>query len=69
MNELVFIVEQESDGGYVAEAVGESIVTQGDDWNELRANVRDAVESYFFDSKTRVSIRLHMVRDEVLAPA
>jgi hypothetical protein len=36
MRELVFLVTQDADGGYVAEALGESIFTQGDTWNELR---------------------------------
>jgi len=40
MNELVFTITQEADGGCVAEALGESIVTQADTWEELRANVR-----------------------------
>ena len=49
MHELVFEVSQESDGGFVAECLTESIVTQGDTWEELRSNVREAVEAYFFD--------------------
>jgi hypothetical protein len=43
MNELVFAVTQEADGGFVAEALGESIFTQADTWDELRAQVRDEV--------------------------
>ncbi len=42
MTALVFQVEQEADGGFVAEAIGEAIVTQGDNWQELCENVRDA---------------------------
>jgi len=30
VNELVFTITQEADGGFVAEALGESIVTQAD---------------------------------------
>jgi len=69
MNELVFEVTQEGDGGYCAECLTESIVTEGNTWNELRANVREAVRGYYFDQpeKTVHSIRLHLVRDEVLA--
>ncbi len=43
MNELVFEITQESDGGFVAEALGESIITQADTWEELRVNVREAI--------------------------
>ena len=69
MSEIVFQVEQEADGGLVAEAIGENIVTQGDSWDELRANVRDAVEAFYFDSAPPASIPLHFVRDEVMAVA
>ena len=49
MNELVFEITQEADGGFVAEALGESIITQADTWEELRANVREAVKAFYFD--------------------
>jgi hypothetical protein len=44
-------------------------VTEGDTWETLKANVREAVRGYFFDQlkKLTLSIRLHLVRDEVLA--
>jgi predicted RNase H-like HicB family nuclease len=67
MNELVFSVTQEADGGFVAEALGESIITQADTWEELRANVREAVTAFYFDRPAPKVLRLHLVRDEVLA--
>jgi hypothetical protein len=69
MKELVFEVTQEADGGYTAEALGESILTQADSWDQLRANVREAVSAFFFDSAPPASVRLRLVRDEVLAVA
>jgi hypothetical protein len=69
MNEIVFEIMQEGDGGYTAEALGESIFTQADNWDELRANVREAVQAFYFDSSPPASIRLRLVRDEVLAVA
>jgi len=51
MSQLIFEVMQEPDGGYTAEALGESIFTQADTWDELRRNVIDAVEAYFFDTE------------------
>jgi predicted RNase H-like HicB family nuclease len=69
MKEIVFEVVQESDGGFYAEALGENIFTQADSWEELRANAREAVHAYFFDSPAPASIRLRLVRDEVLAVA
>jgi len=67
MNELVFEVTQEADGGFVAEALGESIFTQADTWGELRENVREAVAAFYFDRPAPAVLRLHLVRDEVLA--
>ena len=57
---------QEPDGGFVAESLGESIFTQADTWEQLRANVREAVQAYFFDRTPPSRLRLHLVRDEVL---
>ena len=69
MNELVFEVTQESDGGYVAESLGENIFTQSDTWEQLRDNVQEAVRGFYFDQPENLPARLHLhlVRDEVLA--
>ncbi len=48
--ELVFEVTQEADGGFCAECLTVDIVTQGDIWDELRGNVREAVQVYYFDN-------------------
>ncbi len=69
MDELVFEVTQEEDGGFCAHALGEGIFTQGDTWDELRAMVLDATLLYFHDSKPPATIRLHLLRDEVLGVA
>jgi predicted RNase H-like HicB family nuclease len=47
--EIVSSVTQEGDGGYVAECLSHDIFTEGDSWEELRANVREAVSAFFFD--------------------
>jgi predicted RNase H-like HicB family nuclease len=67
--ELVFSITQELDGGFVAECLSQDIFTEGDTWNELRTNVQEAVRAYFFDQPKPTAIRLHLVRDEVLAVA
>jgi len=66
MNEIVFQVTQEADGGFVAECLSESIITQADTWEDLRQNVREATNAFFFDQAKPAAIRLHLVRDEVL---
>ena len=69
MREIVFEVTQDADGGFNAESIGESIFTQADSWDELKTNVREAVQAFYFDSVPPASIRLRLVRDEVLAVA
>lgn len=68
VTETVFeITEDEVDGGYSATALGYGIHTQGDSVDDIRRNVREAVECYFDDGMPRPKlIRLHFVRDEVL---
>ncbi|MCY4156158.1 MAG: 2-oxoisovalerate dehydrogenase [Gammaproteobacteria bacterium] len=67
--EIIFEVnEDESNGGYSASALGYGIHTQGDSIEELRRNVKEAVDCYFDETMARPRlIRLHFVRDEVLA--
>lgn len=66
--ELIFDVEQEPDGGYVACALGEAIATEGDTLNKLWENIREAVNCHFAGREAAPRlIRLHFVRDEVLA--
>ena len=66
MSEIIFEITEDVDGGYVAECLTESIVTQGDTWEELRSNVKEAVDGFYFDSEKPKAIRLHLVRNEVL---
>jgi predicted RNase H-like HicB family nuclease len=67
VSEIVFEITQEADGGFCAECLTEGIFTQGDTWPELRTNVKEAVEAYYFDRTKPQGIRLHLVRDETLA--
>jgi hypothetical protein len=67
MIEILFLGEESPEGGYTARAVGQSIFIEGDPLAALRANVREAVECHFEDGQTPRMIRLHIVRDEVLA--
>ena len=69
MPELVFEVVQESDGGYCAECLTESIFTEADSWDELRKNVIEATLAFFFDRPGPDRIRLRLVRDETLLVA
>lgn len=66
-SEIVFLVEEAPEGGFVARALGESIVTEADDVAGLHAAVRDAVRCHFDEGQTPKLIRLHFARDEVIA--
>jgi hypothetical protein len=68
MTELVFQVEEDPDGGLTARSIGASIFTEADTVEELRAGIREAVACHFEDPTERPKvIRLHFVRDEVIA--
>jgi hypothetical protein len=65
--EIIFIIEESPEGGYEATAVGHSVFTEADTLDELKTRIQDAVHCHF-DSADRPSlIRLHQVRDEVIA--
>lgn len=68
MNEIIFLVEEDPSGGYTARALGSSIFTEADTKEELAQNIREAVSCHFeHPEKTPKVIRLHFVRDEVIA--
>jgi hypothetical protein len=67
MNEIIFLIEEAGEGGFTARALGESIFTEADTLEALRQQVREAVNCHFDEGKAPKVIRLHFVRDEVLA--
>jgi len=67
MSEIIFVVEQAPEGGFSARALDASIFTQAETIEDLHARVRDAVRCHFDDGSAPRMIRLHFVRDEVIA--
>ncbi|OGQ47487.1 MAG: 2-oxoisovalerate dehydrogenase [Deltaproteobacteria bacterium RIFCSPLOWO2_02_FULL_44_10] len=67
MTEIIFIVEEAPEGGYTAKALGHSIFTEADTWEALQKNVRDAVHCHYENGKSPQMIRLHLVKDELIA--
>jgi hypothetical protein len=47
MNEIMFIIEDADEGGYIARALGASIFTEADSLEELYELIRDAVRCHF----------------------
>ena len=66
-SEVIFLVEEDSEGGYTARALGEAIFTQGEDREELHKNVREAVSCHFQPGEGPAMIWLHFVKEEVLS--
>ena len=60
-------MEEAPEGGYVARALGHSIFTEADTLVGLRESVRDAVRCHFDEGDRPKVIRLHFVREEVIA--
>lgn len=67
MSELIFIVEDAPEGGFTARALGESIFAEADDLAGLHEQVRDAVRCHFPEGQAPKIVRLHFVREELLA--
>ncbi len=66
--ELIFEVREAEEGGYVARALGQSIFTEAETWQELRENVREAASLHFEDAEVKPKlIQLHFVKDELIA--
>ncbi len=65
--EIVFVAEEALEGGYTARALGASIFTEADTLEGLQANVREAVRCHFDEAARPQFVRLHFVRDELLA--
>ena len=67
MTEFIFLVEEAPEGGYTARGLGEAIFTEADTVGALRQRVRDAVRCHFGEEDCPKAVRLHFVRDEMIA--
>ena len=66
-NEILFYVEESIDGGYEASAVNHSIYTQCEEYDELPDILREAVRCHFDEGQMPALIRIHFVKNEVIA--
>jgi hypothetical protein len=67
MSELIFMVEEAPEGGFTARALGEAIFTEADSMEDLRKQVTDAVQCHFEPGQGPRVVRLHIVKEEILA--
>ena len=65
--EIIFIIEESPEGGYEARALGHSIFTDGDSLDDLKSNIIEAVNCHFESNTKPKLIRLHYVKEEVIA--
>jgi len=66
--EIIFEIHEAEEGGYWARSLGYGIFTEGETWEELKQNIRDAIACTFDGGEDHPRIvRLHFVRDEVFA--
>ena len=68
VKELVFLVEEAPEGGFTARALGAPVFTEADSLDALRDAIRDAVRCHFEVGAEPHMLRLHVVRDELIAP-
>jgi len=65
LKEIIFLVEEDPEGGYTAKALDFSIFTDGDTIEDLKINIKDAIQCHFDDVTDLPSIiRLHIVKEE-----
>ena len=66
MTEILFLVEEDPEGGYTAKAVNHSIYTEADTYDQLKKMINDAVKCHFEKGKIPAFIRIHLVHEEIL---
>ena len=64
----MFLVEEAPEGGFTARAIGAAVFTEADTLDALREAIRDAVRCHFDVGSEPRMLRLHVVRDELIAP-
>ncbi|KAA3595771.1 MAG: 2-oxoisovalerate dehydrogenase [Calditrichaeota bacterium] len=67
MNEIIFLIEESIEGGFEAKALGHSIFTEAETIPELKIMIKDSVKCHFDTNELPKLIRLHFVKDEVMA--
>jgi hypothetical protein len=65
--EIIFIAEESLEGGYEARALGHSIFTEADSIESLKDAIKDAVKCHFESDEIPKIIRIHLVKDEIIA--
>ncbi len=67
VSEIIFLVEEANEGGYQARALDYSIFTDAETMEDLKVNVKEAVQCHFDDNEMPKMVQLHVVKDEVMS--
>lgn len=60
VNEIIFQIQESPEGGYEAKALGYSVFTEGDDYEDIKKNIKDAVLCHFDEGESpRIIIGQH----------
>ena len=67
MHELIFEIRDAEEGGFNARALGHAIFTQADSWEELKNNIREALNCFFDTVEEQPKlVQMHYVKDELM---
>ena len=66
MIEIIFLIDESPEDGFIVTALDESIFADGENYEEIKLNLRDSVNCHFDNDKKPKLIRLHTVKDEVI---
>ena len=67
MSEIIFVVDEAPEGGFIARALGHSIFSEADTEASLHDQIRDAVRCHFGEEECPKVIRIHHTKEEIIA--
>jgi hypothetical protein len=63
MTEIIFLIEEAPEGGYIARALGHSIFTEAESWEELKEMIQEAVSCHFEENERPKIIHMDGLTD------
>jgi len=70
MNEILFLIEEDIEGGFTAKAAQVPIFTEAESEESIKKMISDALRCHFEEEKDIPPIiKLHFIRDETLTYA
>ncbi len=57
MKEIIFLVNEAEEGGYIARALDHSIFTEGETMDEIEVNIKEAIDCHFDETMDKPKIK------------